>query len=283
MSKGKTRAQYLGSTGYISSDKYMDWDFLYETSTTRNPLYNIGDRVALADGRAFRYGKTYSGMVFSSMKCAMTNINILVAEKTSPTCIPTSAIAAGAHSAAFTVSAGTIGTDRNGVIAVDELRGGYISLYLSSSDRPQRGIIGNTALAAAGTSITLYFDAAFPVEVPASTQTEIMANPYSRLTNANDYSSGNSAWMGMATVVPAVSSYVWIQTWGIYRCSPIGAGVGTMGAHEFMFASNGGIRNSQASIVTSALSEQHAGFLMDYPITASAEDAAPFINLQINP
>ena len=285
MSRGTYYTKHLDET--LKKGVYetgVGYDFLYKHSTTKDPEFDIGDRVCLPDGRVFRYAKAYSGMTFTSMKMAMCNISQLVAEYTSPSCVPTSAIAVGDRSAAFTVTAASIGVDRNGVIAKDELKGGYISFYGSSSYRPQRGIVGNSALANTGTSITIYFDAALDTAIAASSKTEIMANPYSRVTNATDVSSGHSAWLGMAVVVPAVSEYFWIQTWGIFRITPQGAGVGTdPQIRDYMFASNGGIRNSYASIVTEALSEQHAGFLMDYPVNSEAEDAAPFINLQINP
>lgn len=279
MARGKTRAQYLGSAGYVESVKEMTWDFLYRASTSKDPLYNLGDRVALADGRVFRYAKCGNDIGF--MKMGVCSYNLLVAEYTTPCCKPTAAVAVGANSAAFTCTAG-IGAGRDGIIDLDELRGGYISFY-HGQDRQQRGIIGNTAKAALGTSITLYWDAGLVTALEAADLTEILANPYSDVRTAGN-ASGYASVLGMPNVLATTGQYFWIQTWGICRVSPIAGALGSgPDIRQLMFAAgNGGIRISQDSIVDGGYSEQHAGFIIE-KTDGGAESAAPFVNLQINP
>ena len=280
MSKGIAKTTNLTTSGLVAHNTAGNWDFLYEHSTVKNPNYNIGDRVVLPDGRVFRYGKTAQAV--STMKMAMCTGNRLVAEYTSPYCRPTASIAVGDKSATFTCEA-LIGASRDGVIAEDELRGGYISIYGSSSYRPQRGIIGNSAKAADGTSITLYFDAPFETEIAADSKTEIMANPYSNMYYSNG-TSGMSGWLGMPNVIASAGEYMWVQTWGIFRISPIAAAIGDQRPRQLCFASNGGVRTHAASVDQDAAgSEQHCGFVMESTVGEAQESAAPFVNLQINP
>lgn len=286
MSKGKYQSIALGTEGQVTYQTEPNWDFLYSQSTVKDPNWNVGDRVQTPDGRVFRYAK--AGSTMSSMKYGVYGYNQLVAEYTSPTCVPTSTIAVGARSAAFTVTAASIGASRNGVIAEDELRGGYISFYgTTSGDRPQRGIIGNTALAAADTSITLYFDAAIKTAMNASVATEILANPYSDVRSDTEQYGIWSSCLGMPNVLATSGQYYWLQTWGPFRITPTSAALGVnQGERMFVFGANGSICSTATWHTQLATTPTHcyqiAGFLLERTTGGSA-DAAPFINLQINP
>ena len=273
MSKGKARTFQYGYPGQI---KYADatmWDTIYEASTTINPLYNVGDRIQLPDGRVFRYGKC--GATLADMKHGVKNHNLLITE------LDAIAVAAAVGQNYIDITfADTDGVAGDGVIAADELRGGLISLY-RSTDRQQRGIIGNEARAAGDTGNTrVYLDAKLKVAILEDDNVEVIGNPYSDLRIENSLT---TSVMGMPSVLATVGQYFWIQTWGMCRVSPTGAELGVNNDERmFMFDAFGSVRASQASIVTQAKSEQIAGFIVERT-DSGAGSAAPFINLQINP
>ena len=55
MSKGKPIADTLGYPGQVVYDTATQMIDLYEVSVIKNPKYDIGDKIDLADGRVFRY------------------------------------------------------------------------------------------------------------------------------------------------------------------------------------------------------------------------------------
>jgi len=273
MSKGKAKTTYLHREGIVSLETQPDYNFLYESSTVKTPKYNLGDRVVLGDGRVFRYGKC--GATLEDMKHGVKNYNLLVTEK--------DAIAVAAAIGAKYVDitfADTDGVANNGVIAVDELRGGLISFY-RGTDRQQRGIIGNTVRANGDTGNTrVYLDAALKVAINEDDNVEVIGNPYSDLRIENNL---YTSVMGMPAVKATTGQYFWIQTWGLCRVTPTGAEVGANPDERmFCFDAYGGVRASQASIVDEGKSEQIAGFIVE-KTDGAAGSAAPFINLQINP
>ena len=169
----------------------------------------------MPDGRAFRYAKC--GATLESMKYFVFSYNQLVAEKSDPDAT-IGAASIGDTSLTMTCTAAEIGAGRDGVIAKDELRGGYISIYGSTSgDRPQRGIIGNTALAADGESFIIYLDSPLKTAITAGAQCEILGNPYSDVRRTHG---GFVSVLGVANVKATTGQYFWIQTWGICRITP---------------------------------------------------------------
>jgi len=286
--KGKAKANYLGNGGHVMSQTAPGWDFLYRASTVRDPEWNLGDRVALPDGRVFRYGKC--GLTLSDMKGACYNYQLLITE------LDGIGVAAdiGATKIELTF-ADTDGVDGDGVIAEDELRGGCISLYRGTT-RQQRGIIGNTARANGDTTnTTVYLDASLVTAINEDDNVEVMANPYGDLrggATGDQFGIWCSA-MGMPNVKATTGQYFWIQTWGPFRVSPIGAELGVnQGERMTYFGSNGCVCSGPAyfAVVGDAAapgahpthSYQPAG-----PIISRTDggggSAAPFINLMVNP
>ena len=273
MSKGKAKVFYEHSAGSVGVSDAPMWDFLYRASTVRDEKYNIGDRVVLPDGRAFRYGKC--GADLADMKHGVKNWNKLVTEL--------DAIAVAAVVGAISVDltfANTDGVANDGVIAKDELRGGYISFY-RGTDRQQRGIIGNTARANGDTgNTTVYLDGSLVTAINDDDNVEVMANPYSDLRISNNT---ETSVMGMPASLATVGEYFWIQTWGPCRITPTGAELGdTASTRQFVFDDLGSMRALNASIDLGTRSEQLAGFILNRT-DGAAGSAAPFINLQINP
>jgi len=274
MSIGKTRVNYLGREGLVQHETQPDYDFLYAASVTKDPKWDVGDRVVLPDGRVFRYGKC--GLTFAGMKWGLKQFNLLVTEK--------DAIAVAASIGAKYVDitfADTDGVANDGVIAVDSLRGGYISFY-RGVDRQQRGIIGNTVRANGDTGNTrVYLDAALKVAINEDDDVEILANPYSDLR----ISGGGGEWtsvMGMPNVLATLGQYFWLQTWGPIRITPAAGEYGAAtDIRDFYFDRNGSLVTSEVKDA-SGRNYQHAGFLIERN-DGAAGSAAPFINLQINP
>jgi hypothetical protein len=268
MAKGKAKVNFLGKEGIIQSSDGPDWDFLYSASTVKDPNYNLGDRVCLPDGRAFRYAK--AGADLEQMKRGVKFHNILVTEK--------AAICSAASIGDKSVTVTFDGDFWDTALAEDDLRGGYISFY-RGDDRQQRGIIGNTAVAATGGACVIYLDAALKVALNASDNVEVIGNPYRDVRHQNE---AYTSIAGMPNVLATSGQYFWIQTWGICRVTPSGAELGTTGGErQFVFDNAGSVTSHLTSV--DSLSYQHAGFLVEATDGLTAGSAAPFINLQINP
>jgi len=278
MAKGKAKVNYLGRAGLVAAKDAPDWSFLYEASTVKNSHYNVGDRVALPDGRVFRYAKC--GATLESMKFFVFSHNQLVSEKSDPDArIGDAAI--GDKSLSMTCTAAEIGVNRDGIIAEDELRGGYISIYGSTSgDRPQRGIIGNTALAADGSSFTIYLDAPIKTAITADAQCEILANPYSDVRRE---SGGYVSALGVPCVKATTGQYFWIQTWGICRVTPdTDAHHGHGNNQRAFYVDQYGVSQQPSTYNAAKINSQYVGFVIERSDSAFG-DCAPFVNLQINP
>lgn len=267
------RSSYLGSDGLVQSVSTGPWDFLYRHSTVKDSKWNVGDRCVLPDGRVFRYGKC--GAALTSMKRGVKNYNLLITELDAIA----GAASIGDRSIEITF-ADTDGIASDGVIAENSLAGGYISIYASAADRPQRGIVGNDARAAGDTTATtIYLDAALDVAVTAASNCEVLANPYSDLRELNNT---HTSVMGMPAVDAGASEYFWIQTWGPCRITPTGAELGDLpDSRMYVFEAYGGLRSVDAMDALDN-SEQTAGFVIERT-DGDAGSAAPFIMLQISP
>lgn len=201
MAKGKCKVNYLGREGLIQSADAPDYSFIYETSLTKHPTYNIGDRVVLPDGRVFRY----------ALSGAACNSGLGVAfYKADPVISATTVAAAQAiGDKVITIASQTL--------AVDALRGGYLILGGAATTAQIRQIIGNTVCSSS--TVTIYLDAPLDQAVTTSTYVEACYNPYSDLRSGN--MGGDASWAGLAAAyVSAASKYFWVQTWGPTWCSP---------------------------------------------------------------
>ncbi|MBU1067698.1 hypothetical protein KKE60_07905 [Patescibacteria group bacterium] len=276
MAKGKAKTIMLTQTlGMVDGNsRGPSWDFLYQASTVKHPDFNLGDRVCLPDGRVFRYGK--AGANLEQMKRGVKNNSLLVTE------LDAIGVAAEIGDSVIEVTfSDTDGVANDGVIAEDELRGGYISLY-RGDHRQQRGIIGNTARANGDTGNTkIWLDAALVTAINEDDNLEVIGNPYADLRHANDSQIG--AVMGMPCVLATSGQYFWIQTWGICRVTPSQAELGDVTSdRQFVFDNAGSVYSHKLAIAADDNSYQHAGFIVER-VDGAAGSAAPFINLQINP
>ena len=268
MSKGFRYA--TGPIGWQGSPRDYTGDNMLGIYTQEDiQRYVYGTRYLAWDGRVFKYAKC--GATLTDMKHGVKNNHILVQENGATV----SAAAAGDTKLTVTFN----GDYNDGVYVKDELQGGYISIYNTSSVRDQRMIIGNDAIATGGGATTIYLDAPITATFTSSVGCEVMENPYTDLRNINDL---QTSVMGMPCSLATATYNFWVQTWGPCRITPTSAELGVNNDERmFHFDAYGGVRSAQASIVTEAKSEQIAGFIIEKTARASGS-AAPFIMLQIS-
>jgi len=273
MSKLTPRVNYLGDAGLVQSVDKGAWDFLYRHSTVKDAKWNIGDRAVLPDGRVFRYAKA-GGTLQCDYACKFSyNEYIEYAALAQSEVVD-------ANSVKITVAAGTVGKNADGVIAENELHGGYIAIFMAGlGDSQNRGIVGNSALAAAGTSITVYLDASLDRAVSTDDHAEVLGNPYDGVQDTQASADSYASKAGLPNVPATVNQYCWIQTWGPRWMSPTAnATGGETNERDVYFDSNGGV--SEFSYGDDLYDRQRAGFVIDKQTAGT--DGAPFIMLQIS-
>ena len=277
--KGKARTKMLAHSSGLVEGSFQgpSWDFLYEHSTVKHPDYDIGDRVVLPDGRVFRYGKASGTQNPDLLSQHLTGQHI-------------SYVALGANQVAgdsqvtLTVTAASEGVGGLGVIAEDELRGGYILIFDASAKAINRGIVGNTALASDGTSITIYLDGRLNAVLLAVTDhAEVIASPYLALTS--DLSDKNRGFLGRPASIATDGEYFWLQTWGPCWIAPdngnSSVNVGnTSNNIQVVARFDGRVAVHDYNDAENKFA-QHVGFVLSRG--AGSAQGLPFIMLQIAP
>ena len=263
MAKGKNRQQILGMQGMTLSDKYADWDFLYRTSTSKDPLYNIGDTVKLPDRREFTYAKSAAACI-SGQACEFTYTGYIA--------ITTFTVAAAVGDKIISVPAATHAT-----LAVDELRNGYAVIYDGTTNNVQfRGIVGNDA-SILNVAFNLQLDASLTEAITTSSKIEIFQNPYAALQTS---ASTTLAKAGVPAVkVTAANMYFWVQTRGCAWVAPADAVVGSNGGIGCFWRHSGAIESTDTALaVTTAANDtsQYAG----YTVMGSFSGNGPLFMLQ---
>lgn len=279
MSKGIAKSVPMGTIKGVAHNDALQWEFIYQHSAARDPRWNIGDRVMLPDGRVFRYAKAAGTMNPDCLAFKETGQDIGYVALGA-------AQAIGDTEVTLTVAAATHGSGGAGIIAEDELRGGYILIFDASGKSIGRGIIGNLALAATGTSIVIYLDGSLPVALLATTDhAEVMASPYRDLLDGDDTQPKNRGWLGLPMSIATDGEYFWVQTWGPCWVAPDNGNSATYlgntdhnlqavarfdghaAPHEY-----GDVENTQA---------QHIGFVLSRG--SGSAQGLPFLMLQISP
>ena len=265
MSKGKAKVNYLHREGLVGMSDTPDYGFLYATSLTKDPKWNIGDRVVLPDGREFRYAKS-SAACISGQGCEFTAVGInayqaaLVAQDIGDKQVT---VPACTHSAAF---------------VENELRGGYVLIYDGSTNNVQfRGIIGNDA-SVKNSAFVVYLDSPLTEAVVASTSAiEAFENPYSGLRTGT---SEERSIAGVPAVkVTATLTYFWVQTRGPCWVAPQG-GVNDKDRGCY-WRHDGSLQDAEASVMSgttipAGMTTQYAGHLIE----GEEDDIGPLFMLQ---
>ena len=260
MAKGKWKSVLLGIQGLVGHRQAPAWDFLYARSSTKDPKWEIGDRVVTPDGRVFRYGLAVNsiepgrGVKFSG-NIASDGID-------------------------GNVNRAQVVGDRElrwagETFTVDELRGGYVIVFGGGNSYQQFGIVGNTACSSS--ELTVYLDRAISVAVGSTQFVNVLPNPYRYLKEEYNYYMSH-AGIGMA--YPTAGQYFWVQTWGPcwINNGPYGQGAETS-ERDVIFNADGSLRRQEEWGVV--VGNQKAGFIIT--ATSNGNDAVSFIMLQISP
>lgn len=266
MAKGQNKLTILGTNR--TGQKHGLWDFIYVTSTAKDPFYNVGDFVQLPDGRQFRYGKSGSAVI-TSEACYFTDIGY--------TAYTAFAVAAAVGDRSVTVPAAT-----HAALTLDELRGGYINIFTGAvgdnGDNQFRGIVGNDA-ADANALFKVYLDAPLTSAIVASTSAcETFQNPYMNLT----HSTGGPMYAKVgvpAVYVSAASMYFWVQIRGPVFVNPQDGVIGVQESKGAYWRDDGAIDGANTAIgvtIGAYDSSQYAGFAM----IGSASGNGPLLMLQ---
>ena len=276
MARGPYYTKHLDETlkPNVYGTQVPNLSFLYTVSATRNPEYNIGDRVVTPDGRVFRY--CYSGgACWTGRGAAFYNA------------IP----ATGIDYAANIASAAAIGDTEvevtNGSTVVqteDGLRGGWILFKTASgsddSALQQRYIVGNDAMGLAATG-TIYLDAPLTGALTTSSYSFCMPCPYNNIINAQTIGNSAGAYSiaGLpATYVSGSGYYFWLQTWGLCWIAPQSDLGAADNKRQMVFRWDGSVGPHDDSDSHEEY-QQHAGFVVDNNLAANG---ATLMMLQVS-
>lgn len=274
MSLGKAKCLNMLDAGMVGHSDVPDWSFIYTASTIKDPKWNVGDRFVTPDGRVFRYAKVGTAGVYSCYGAtvrASSNISVLAPAQ------PDGCGAIGDRKIKITIAAAD-GRAADGVVAVDELKGGYIVIANQGTSGCVRGILGNTVVASGGGTTIVTLDGPLTAAVVASTTyTEILLNPYAFIELFGGTNAEYQSAIGVPAVTATVGKYVWVQTWGPIWITPGGATTpgDSVNDREVVFVGDGSINGS--AHITNENGYQVAGFIMD-----SGSTTPPFIMLQIS-
>ena len=266
MAKGKGQTTLIGIQGIVQHTTAPDYDFLYRTSTIRDPRYYIGDRVVLPDGRVFRYG--YSAGALNPSKGAQNSVTFLDSDNTQAEAV------IGAKKISITLSAAAANAEYFGT--AEKMIGAYFS-QPDGTHRQFRRIVKH-GVGVSADVITIELDAALSKTIATNSFYEILPNPYGYLVNNGGT---HVSVMSIPNVVVADNSYFWGQTWGPIWINVNSSGVGS-GAYDrtVVFAEGGGL--DQMSESATVVQRQVAGFIID-KTSGGTWTNPPMVMLQISP
>lgn len=254
-----------------------DYPYLgvYTQETTQR--YMLGTRYITWDGRVFRY--SLAGYLVSTDHGCWPGDYQAVAHWGEFG----SSHAIGSNPIHMTTETTYDGLAFDGVFAEDVLAGGYCVLWPTGLGAMHYGIIGNDALAAAGT-LVIYLDSPLAVTITADAGSgEALFSPYRNVLHSG--SSPGQCNRTPCVVVPAVnaaaSNYFWGQTWGICHVSSAdGTALGALNCKDLRFAGDGSIVANDGDADEML---QYAGFQMSHDYNDGTQQmGAPFIMLQIS-
>jgi hypothetical protein len=214
-------------------------------------------------------------------KAKKTNTNA-VAPTQSTTTDPETGLAPGVvGSKQVTVTIDTeIGVLTTGVLAKDELAGGFIVIGNGSSQHPQMcQIVSHPALTTAGGSLTLTLDMKLGVAVTAATTNiELMESPFYNV-KADGSGGDYVTFLGQPACSASSGEYFWCQTWGPCWITSDGNTCDSARDRTLVYVGNGSIVSSNDQTLESGF--QIAGVALD--MSGSGASNAPFVLLQIIP
>lgn len=248
----------------IYGGQVQNLSFLSKVSTTKDPLFDVGDTVVLPDGREFRYAlSTGASTMIPTMGCNFTDTGY-----TSYTAFTV------AHSVG--VSEITLPAATHAALAADGLKGGYLVVFNGSGTNDVTyGIVGNDS-SAQNAAIVVRVDMPVAVAITTSSACETYKNPWGAIAQANTVVLPRA---GVPVVsVSAAANYFWLQTKGVKFIAPqTGVGNDNGGIMTF-WRHDGSVESTDTALaVTTATldSSQPCGIV----IAGSAAGNGPLINL----
>jgi hypothetical protein len=173
---------------------------LFEISSTQKE--NLGVRRATADGRTFRYALAGASALNPGKMGIAPTVNASLIHQ-----------AASAYALGTTVLTLTV-TAPGTAIAENQFRGGYLQFDNGTSQGHQYVIDGNTAVAAAGTSIVVSIKPPGIKDTALTTGSyfSLIPSPWSGITES---ATPTNFPIGVAPVAVTAAYYYWAQTGGI--------------------------------------------------------------------
>ncbi|MBE3045980.1 hypothetical protein IMZ48_26265 [Candidatus Bathyarchaeota archaeon] len=254
MSQAINRINYFSSNGEVvrTGADAGGYDFIYETSTVRNPAYYPGDAVVLPDKREFTYAKS-AAAIATNLGCNFTSAGYTAAT------VAAISYAIGAREI-------TIPAQTHAALTADELRGGYVIIGMQGGTTSVhvRQIVGNDA-SVLDVAFKVRLDAPLSVAITAATTyIETFQNPYAAIGQSTTSTLPRAG--RAATDVSAASKYFWVQTKGVTWASPQ-TGVGAdNGGITACWREDGSLEKTETAFaVTVAASDtcQIAGFCIE--------------------
>jgi len=277
MARGTGKVEIIGANR--TGQEHGLNDFVYDVTTAKSPLYNVGDRVLLPNGKVFYHsysgGMCYTGrgnVFYNTISSSADGIDYSVLAE---------AAAAGDRSVLMT-NQGTA------AITLDQFRNGQIVLKPTESTTDAelmfRGVVGNTADASTGHdgTVRIYLDAKLTVAMLATNYAFVMPSPYTDIRYES--TSGKKSFAGPAAAyVSAAGRYFWTQTWGMCWIAPQTDGPGTVAYNRSVYWRHDGTVDcyscDSGTFGTSDVTDQRAGFIMD---NNADDNGATLICLQVN-
>ena len=233
--------------------------------------YSLGARFTTGDGRVFRYAKAAATLI-PGQGCRCHRKQIVAYRSVA------AATLAGATQVSLTI---TTADGATGVIAKDELQGGYVVIFDATSTNlsSSRMIIGNTATSATSLTLTLTLENGLPLALTTSDHGECMASPYKDVVTSGSEVCGI---VGVPCVAATVGQYLWIQTWGVcWVACQLDAGTELMD-RQLVWRHDGSCDKHDDSDAKNEYA-QHAGFILQNGTDdETPTQGAPFIMLQIS-
>ncbi|MFA5321999.1 MAG: hypothetical protein WC373_04940 [Smithella sp.] len=239
-------------------------------SVSATQCYPLGTRMVKPDGREYRYGK--AGATIGGNLGAHAHDDQHITHTT------VAADAAVGDLEVVVDVASPMGSSADGSVALDELAGGYLLVFVDGSGADQkcfvRGIVSNTAVAAGSHEMTITVDDPIPAALVEDTAyAEAIASPF---RNLQQTVATGKAVVGIPAIKATVGQYLWVQTKGPVWASPQAA-LGVTVAMEAVFRHDGSFDAHEYNDEY-ATTAQHAGYCLGSSLGAQS---APFVNLNI--
>ncbi len=233
-------------------------------SVSATQVYPLGTIMRKCDGREYVYAKAGATLNTDMGGKAYGPQHVSYG-------IIAAAAVSGATSITITVGA-TDGAAGDGVVAANELAGGYVVCFPHSSNSFQRRILTNAAVESGGGTCVITLDDPIPVALALTDDhAEAIASPYLDIRSTTE---DTSSVVGIPTVAATVGQFLWLLKKGVGWVAPQ-ADVSTgSNNREVVFRHDGSIDTHTYNDATVATG-QHAGYVLKN--AAAGAQGAPFV------